>query len=88
MDGPLCFLFSHSTFVFSLNPSILFSVPPTKIEIEGVKSGSRLSVKENEIMELKCVVHQAKPKAIIVWFRENAEFYTGKTNFIYNFDIR
>ena len=71
-----------------MNPSILFSVPPTKIEIEGVKSGSRLSVKENEIMELKCVVHQAKPKAIIVWFRENAEFYTGKTNFIYNLDIR
>ena len=63
-------------------------MPPTKIEIEGVKSGSRLSVKENEIMELKCVVHQAKPKAIIVWFRENAEFYTGKTNFIYNLDIR
>ena len=62
-------------------------MPPTKIEIEGVKSGSRLSVKENEIMELKCVVHQAKPKAIIVWFRENAEFYTGKTTFIYNFEV-
>ena len=39
-------------------------------------------------MELKCVVHQAKPKAIIVWFRENAEFYTGKKFFLYNFDIR
>ena len=63
-------------------------MPPTKIEIEGVKSGSRLSVKENEIMELKCVVHQAKPKAVIVWFRENAEFYTGKTNLLYNFDIK
>ena len=54
------------------------SVPPTKIEIEGVKSGSRLSVRENEMVELKCVVHNAKPKALIVWFRENAEFYSGK----------
>ena len=56
-----------------------FAVPPTKIEIEGVKSGSRLSVRENEVVELKCVVHNAKPKALIVWFRENAEFYSGKT---------
>ena len=56
-----------------------FPVPPTKIEIEGVKSGSRLSVRENEVVELKCVVHNAKPKALIVWFRENAEFYSGKT---------
>ena len=53
-------------------------MPPTKIEIEGVKSGSRLSVRENEVVELKCVVHNAKPKANIVWFRENAEFYSGK----------
>ena len=59
-----------------------FSVPPTKIEIEGVKSGSRLSVRENEMVELKCIVHQAKPKAQIVWFRENAEFYSGKFNFL------
>jgi len=57
-------------------------VPPTKIEIEGVKSGSRLSVRENEVVELKCVVHNAKPKANIVWFRENAEFYSGKIFFL------
>ena len=57
---------------------LFFPVPPTKIEIEGVKSGSRLSVRENEMVELKCVVHHAKPKATIVWFRENAEFYSGK----------
>ena len=57
---------------------VCFAVPPTKIEIEGVKSGSRLSVRENEMVELKCVVHNAKPKATIVWFRENVEFYSGK----------
>ena len=56
-------------------------MPPTKIEIEGVKSGSRLSVRENEMVELKCIVHNAKPKATIVWFRENAEFYSGKHSF-------
>ena len=73
----LCVLFSY---IKSIN---FISVPPTKIEIEGIKSASRLSVKENEIMELKCVVHQAKPKATIVWFRDNAEFYTGKTHFTF-----
>jgi hypothetical protein len=40
--------------------------------------GSRLKIKENEMVELKCVVHEAKPKAHIVWFRENSEFVTGK----------
>ena len=34
------------------------------------------------MVELKCIVHQAKPKAQIVWFRENAEFYSGKFNFL------
>ena len=60
---------------------VFVAVPPTKIEIEGVKSGSRLSVRENEMVELKCIVHNAKPKATIVWFRENAEFYSGKHSF-------
>ena len=62
-------------------------MPPTKIEIEGVKSGSRLSVRENEMVELKCVVHNAKPKATIVWFRENVEFYSGKQNTHFHFDL-
>jgi hypothetical protein len=30
------------------------------------------------MVELKCAVHEAKPKAHIVWFRENSEFVTGK----------
>lgn len=52
-------------------------MPPRKIEIVGMSAGSRLKIKENEIVELKCVVHEAKPKAHIVWFRENSEFVTG-----------
>ncbi len=54
-------------------------MPPTRIEIEGVQSGSRLNIRENEVVELKCIVHQAKPKATVIWFRENTEYYTGKT---------
>jgi hypothetical protein len=57
-------------------------VPPRKIEIVGMSAGSRLKIKENEIVELKCVVHEAKPKAHIVWFRENSEFVTGKFLFV------
>ena len=55
-----------------------FVVPPTKIEIAGVQPGSRMTIRENEAVELRCVVHDAKPKATIVWFRENTEFITGK----------
>ena len=53
------------------------SVPPTKIELSGILSGTRLEVKENEEVELTCVVHDAKPKATIVWYKQNTEFYTG-----------
>ena len=60
------------------NSNFVFSVPPTKIEIAGVQPGSRMTIRENEAVELRCVVHDAKPKATIVWFRENTEFITGK----------
>lgn len=52
-------------------------MPPTKIELSGILSGTRLEVKENEEVELTCVVHDAKPKATIVWYKQNTEFYTG-----------
>ena len=61
---------------------ILFTVPPRKIEIVGISPGSRLKIKENEIVELKCIVQEAKPKAHIVWFRENSEFVTGKNTLL------
>ena len=60
------------------NYHFYFIVPPTKIEIAGVQPGSRMTIRENEAVELRCVVHDAKPKATIVWFRENTEFITGK----------
>ena len=43
-----------------------------------------MKIRENEAVELRCVVHDAKPKATIVWFRENTEFITGNLN--RNFD--
>ena len=52
-------------------------MPPTKIELSGILSGTRLEVRENEEVELTCVVRDAKPKATIVWYRRNTEFYTG-----------
>ena len=64
--------------------SFFLTVPPTKIEIAGIQPGSRMKIRENEAVELRCVVHDAKPKATIVWFRENTEFITGNLN--RNFD--
>ena len=53
---------------------VVFSVPPTQLEISGILSGTRLEVKEHEEVELQCIVHEAKPKANIVWFRQNSPF--------------
>ena len=70
---------------YSLSSLLFFlTVPPTKIEIAGIQPGSRMKIRENEAVELRCVVHDAKPKATIVWFRENTEFITGNLN--RNFD--
>ena len=55
------------------------AVPPSKIEIAGIHPGSRMTIRENEMVELRCVVHNAKPKATIVWFRKNTEYLTGRT---------
>ena len=67
-----------------LSLAFFLTVPPTKIEIAGIQPGSRMKIRENEAVELRCVVHDAKPKATIVWFRENTEFITGNLN--RNFD--
>ena len=76
---------SEFLFFFLLNETYIsdldlmhFSVPPTKIEISGHRSGSRLEVRENEEVELRCIVHDAKPKANIVWYRQNVQYITGR----------
>ncbi|XP_040568180.1 nephrin isoform X2 [Lepeophtheirus salmonis] len=51
-------------------------LPPKRIEITGLDSGSRIIIRENEEVELKCVVFEAKPKATIIWYRENSKFFT------------
>ena len=84
--GPLkwnLFLIKHFRFHLILsyvtNIFLLIAVPPSKIEISGVNPGSRMTIRENEMVELRCVVHNAKPKATIVWFRKNTEYLTGKS---------
>ena len=69
----------HLIFSYVTNIFLLIAVPPSKIEISGVNPGSRMTIRENEMVELRCVVHNAKPKATIVWFRKNTEYLTGKS---------
>ena len=44
-----------------------------------------MEVKENTEVELRCVVHAARPKAKIVWYRQNTEFFTGRKKTLYSF---
>ena len=55
----------------------LFSVPPTKAELVGHTSGDELSVKEEEEVELKCVIHNARPRPDIIWYLGDREFVSG-----------
>ena len=55
-----------------------FTVPPTSIEIVDHPAGSRVKIQENEEVELTCKVANAKPKAVIVWYRKDSQFVTGK----------
>ena len=55
----------------------LTAVPPTRIQIINHLSGARLEVRENEEVELACQVSNAKPRARIVWYRNNVAFNPG-----------
>ena len=52
-------------------------MPPTKAELVGHTSGSELSVKEEEEVELKCVIHNARPRPDIIWYLGDREFVSG-----------
>ena len=40
-------------------------------------AGQRVDIKENEEFEITCKVSNAKPKADIVWYRNDIRFQTG-----------
>ena len=52
-------------------------MPPTKAELVGHISGAELSVKEEEEVELKCVIHNARPRPDIIWYLGDREFVSG-----------
>ena len=53
-------------------------MPPTKAELVGLKSGSELVVKEEEEVELRCIIHNARPRPDIIWYLGDQEFVRGK----------
>ena len=52
-------------------------MPPTKAELVGHTSGAELSVREEEEVELKCVIHNARPRPDIIWYLGDREFVSG-----------
>ena len=55
----------------------IFSVPPTKAELVGHSSGGELQVREEDEVELKCIIHNARPKPAIIWYLGDQEFVKG-----------
>ena len=60
-----------------VNNIILFSVPPASINITGHSLGSRVEIKQNDELELKCKVSGAKPTPTVVWYKRGIPFHTG-----------
>ena len=58
--------------------TVHLAVPPTKAELVGLKSGSDLVVKEQEEVELRCIIHNARPRPDIIWYLGDQEFVRGK----------
>ena len=54
-----------------------YLVPPTKIQMMNHMSGSRIDMKENTEVEITCKVSNAKPRAGIIWFRNDVAFNPG-----------
>ena len=75
-------MFSVSISVFNSreerNNVSCLAVPPTKAELVGLKSGSELVVKEQEEVELRCIIHNARPRPDIIWYLGDQEFVRGK----------
>ena len=60
--------------------TVHLAVPPTKAELVGLKTGSELVVKEEEEVELRCIIHNARPRPDIIWYLGDQEFVRGKRN--------
>ena len=56
-------------------------MPPTKAELVGLKTGSELVVKEEEEVELKCIIYNARPRPDIIWYMGDKEFVSGKPQY-------
>ena len=73
-------LFSFSAWQNSENRifhCIIVSVPPTGAELVGHKSGGELQVREQDEVELKCIIHNARPKPDIIWYLGDKELVKG-----------
>ena len=43
----------------------------------GHKSGGELQAREEEEVELKCIIHDARPRPDIIWYLGDSEFVKG-----------
>ncbi|XP_017836908.1 nephrin isoform X1 [Drosophila busckii] len=60
------------------NAKLTVISPPSSIEIKGYSHNSKVEVRENQDLSLKCIVANAKPAAQIVWYRGNVEYKPDK----------
>ena len=67
----------HKNFICQQVLTLFVAVPPTKAELVGHAPGAQLSVKEEEEVELKCVIHNARPRPDIIWYLGDREFVSG-----------
>lgn len=55
-----------------------FSAPPSSIEIVGHTTNSKIEIRENEELEIECLVKNSKPAAEVLWYKGRNELKAGK----------
>lgn len=55
------------------NAKMLVIAPPTSLRIDGYENNARVEVTENQNVSLTCHVENAKPAAVITWFKGEVE---------------
>ncbi|KAL5285582.1 NPHS1 family protein [Megaselia abdita] len=55
------------------NAKMLVIAPPKNVRIEGYENNARMEVSENQNVSLKCQVENAKPAAVISWYKGDVE---------------
>ncbi|KAK6623565.1 hypothetical protein RUM43_009417 [Polyplax serrata] len=62
------------------NARLTVIAPPSSIEIINHSSNDKIEIRENQELEIECLVKNSKPAAKVVWYRGDTELKPGRSS--------